>query len=107
MTTGKLAWGTSSYTSVDINLSEEIKTNGTYQVIVPSYSIYNKGWTNAATRRCNPELILTFTVENNDTAIEGVDSEQGIKTIYDLSGRKVENPAKGIYIVNGKKVTVK
>ena len=107
VTTGKLAWGTSSYTSVDINLSEEIKTNGTYQVIVPSYSIYNKGWTNAATRRCNPELILTFTVENNDTAIEGVDSEQGIKTIYDLSGRKVENPAKGIYIINGKKVTVK
>ena len=52
-------------------------------------------------------MILTFTVENNDTAIEGVDSEQGIKTIYDLSGRKVENPAKGIYIVNGKKVTVK
>ena len=107
VTTGKLAWGTSSYTSVDINLSEEIKTNGTYQVIVPSYSIYNKGWTNAATRRCNPELILTFTVENNDTAIEGVDCEQGIKTIYDLSGRKVENPAKGIYIINGKKVTVK
>ena len=107
VTTGKLAWGTSSFTAVDINLGEEIKTNGTYQVIVPAYSIYNKGWTNAATRRCNPELILTFTVENNDTAIEGVDCEQGIKTIYDLSGRKVENPAKGIYIVNGKKVTVK
>ena len=26
---------------------------------------------------------------------------------YDLSGRRVENPAKGIYIQNGKKVYVK
>ncbi len=28
-------------------------------------------------------------------------------TIYDLSGRRVSNPARGIYIVNGKKVIVK
>ena len=27
--------------------------------------------------------------------------------IYDLIGRRVENPAKGIYIVNGKKVVIK
>ena len=26
---------------------------------------------------------------------------------YDLSGRRVENPVQGIYIVNGKKVLVK
>ena len=26
---------------------------------------------------------------------------------YDLSGRRVEKPTKGIYIVNGKKVVVK
>ena len=29
------------------------------------------------------------------------------KTYYDLSGRRVSNPAKGIYIVNGKKVIIK
>ena len=28
-------------------------------------------------------------------------------TIYDLMGRKVENPAKGIYIINGRKVVIK
>ena len=28
-------------------------------------------------------------------------------TIYDLQGRKVENPTKGLYIVNGKKVVIK
>ena len=27
--------------------------------------------------------------------------------IYDLMGRRVENPAKGVYIVNGKKVVIK
>jgi hypothetical protein len=39
--------------------------------------------------------------------IESVVVENNAKGIYDLQGRKVENPAKGIYIVNGKKVTVK
>jgi hypothetical protein len=27
--------------------------------------------------------------------------------IFDLSGRRVSNPAKGIYIINGKKVLIK
>ena len=37
-----------------------------------------------------------------------VKAESGkVKTIYDLNGRAVENPASGIYIVNGKKVLVK
>ena len=30
-----------------------------------------------------------------------------VKAIYDLSGRAVENPSKGLYIINGKKVLVK
>lgn len=42
------------------------------------------------------------------TGIEDVKSEQSnANCIYDLQGRKVENPVKGIYIVNGKKVLVK
>ena len=30
-----------------------------------------------------------------------------VKTVYDLNGRAVKNPAKGIYIINGKKVLIK
>jgi hypothetical protein len=30
-----------------------------------------------------------------------------VKGIYDLQGRKVENPTQGIYIVDGEKVFVK
>ena len=42
------------------------------------------------------------------TGIEDVKGENGnVKTIYDLQGRKVENPTKGIYIINGKKILVK
>ena len=39
--------------------------------------------------------------------IESVVVENNAKGIYDLTGRKVANPTKGIYIVNGKKVLVK
>lgn len=38
------------------------------------------------------------------TAIETIDSEAGEGVIYDLSGRRVNNAVKGVYIINGKKV---
>lgn len=47
-----------------------------------------------------------------DAAITGIenvnaqDSEADVKT-FDLQGRRVTNPAKGVYIVNGKKVIMK
>jgi hypothetical protein len=50
-------------------------------------------------------------VELNNTAIEDVKIEGenvGAKgEIYDLAGRRVENPTKGMYIVDGKKVFIK
>ena len=42
-----------------------------------------------------------------ETAIEEVKNEVVVEGIYDLSGRRVENPVKGLYIINGKKVLVK
>lgn len=42
------------------------------------------------------------------TGISEVKGESGdVKTVYDLQGRRVTNPTKGIYIVGGKKVLVK
>ena len=50
-------------------------------------------------------------VELNNTAVEEVecdDENAGAESeIYDLQGRKVEKPAKGLYIVDGKKVFIK
>ena len=31
----------------------------------------------------------------------------GNETFYNLNGQKVQNPTKGLYIVNGKKVIIK
>ena len=43
-----------------------------------------------------------------ETSIEEVKGEsREVKGIFDLSGRRVENPAAGIYIIDGKKVLVK
>jgi hypothetical protein len=43
-----------------------------------------------------------------ETGIGEVKAENGnVKGIYDLQGRKVENPTQGIYIVDGEKVFVK
>ena len=47
-------------------------------------------------------LILTDT--GMDTQIEGVTTISPDAAIYDLSGRRVKQPTKGIYIMNGKKI---
>ena len=46
-------------------------------------------------------------VPGDDTGIDSVAGETVVEGIYDLSGRRVENPVKGIYVINGKKVLVK
>ena len=52
---------------------------------------------------------FTVTVGNEvNTDIVEVKGENGeVKTIYDLQGRKVESPSKGIYIIDGKKTYIK
>ena len=44
----------------------------------------------------------TTSIDNEQLIIDNAAIE-----VYDLAGRRVENPTKGIYIVNGKKVVVK
>ena len=48
-------------------------------------------------------------LDGETTAIQSIDNGQLTKdnVIYDLSGRRVENPTKGIFIMNGKKFVVK
>ena len=43
------------------------------------------------------------------TAIKGVSSVPAAtdNTYYDLQGRRVENPGRGLYILNGKKVIIR
>ena len=58
--------------------------------------------------RVSKNIEFTLTYSNAETGISEVKGENGdVKGIYDLQGRKVENPSKGIYIINGKKTLVK
>lgn len=54
----------------------------------------------------------SFSIVFNDggyaAAIEGVSpAERSADSVFDLQGRRVEKPVKGIYVVNGKKVVIK
>lgn len=46
---------------------------------------------------------FNVTVTGSVTAIKAIETEQNNK-VYDLTGREVKNPTKGLYIVGGKKV---
>jgi len=50
-----------------------------------------------------------FGFDGNTTGIDAtlVNSEKVNSVVYDLQGRRVAQPAKGLYIVNGKKVVIK
>ena len=73
--------------------------NSEYKVVCTTELLENSMWT-------------VIRLEANNTGIEEtfdeVKAENGkVKTIYDLQGRKVDIPTKGLYIIDGKKVLVK
>ena len=54
-----------------------------------------------------PDKDITIYGSYNTTAIDGVNADKKENVIYDMSGRVVDVPTKGIYIINGKKVLIK
>ena len=104
-------WSGYDYTSTPIT------ETGTYTLdltsIVVDYAgesyIDEWGYSNMKWHGKNGCCRGTYTWTIGDTAIEEVKGENGeVKTIYDLTGRRVENITNaGIYIVDGKKVLVK
>lgn len=47
-------------------------------------------------------------IEKIETGIDSIAADNNAKKqVFDLAGRRVSAPAKGLYIVNGKKVLVK
>ena len=95
------------YTQLRLVAETPITLPGTYTLFIEDYNIANTDWE-------NQEMLgaQTFTFEfyggKITSDINEVKGENGeATTIYDLQGRKVETPAKGIYIINGKKTLVK
>ena len=55
-----------------------------------------------------PAFYISHVADDDDaTDIEAAASENAAPVVYDLLGRRVDNPTSGIYIVNGKKVVIK
>ena len=78
------------------------KEDGTYLTLNSDYNVV------CTTDLLDNSMWTIVRLEANNTGIEEVTCEDGnTNTIYDLQGRKIENPTKGIYIINGKKVFVK
>lgn len=47
---------------------------------------------------------FSFSFGDMETAIKAIESDNSKAVIYDIAGRRVQKAAKGLYIVNGKKV---
>ena len=59
----------------------------------------------------NARLTISFADDDNETTSLNEElrmkNEESVDAWYDMQGRKVAQPAKGLYIVNGKKVVIK
>ena len=82
----------------DCTLSFQAKESGLYLAMNSEFMAVG---TEAQNRNA---MWLVYIVAKNMTAIEIVEAEKDCDTLYDLQGRKIANPQKGIYIKNGKKV---
>ena len=53
------------------------------------------------------DVVYTAIIKSTPTAIDAILASDGQLKVYDLQGRRVELPVKGIYVINGKKVMIK
>ncbi len=108
---------TVSYRCIDKN-GEELRTatryvkgGNSYTAITPiidGYTFKESDVKYEEISRVTKNIDITYTYISETTDVVEVKTENGnVTAVYDLSGRKVTNPTKGIYIVNGKKTVIK
>ena len=74
------------------------------EMITDSWGTYVGTW-HGKNGSC--EGTYTWTIAEEDNAVNFINTEAGELVIYDLLGRRVEKTTTGIYIVNGRKVIIK
>ncbi len=93
-------------TDFDENKSVELEglEEGKYKIEAPAGMFLVNGKSSAAVSR-------SFTVhsDGSTTGVKEISAEaaNGVQVIFDLQGRRLSAPIKGVNIINGKKVLVK
>ena len=83
---------------------------GSADCYIDDVMIYNRELTNTDVRALYTMLnrVTDFTKGEGGTGISEIKNEEWVSgKCYDLSGRRVEKPTRGLYIVNGKKILIK
>ncbi|MCD8265729.1 MAG: hypothetical protein LUC33_01105 [Prevotellaceae bacterium] len=115
-TVPEAGWLTGTYISTEVPTGSYVLQNQTdnglaFYIVTDDEPITigaNHCYLTASETAAAPAVIFLFP-DGKTTAITGVEADvtEGSEAIYDLSGRKVSQTRKGIYIVNGKKVVIK
>ena len=88
--------------------SDDLKSTITTVKLLPFRSYYTSTKSGSNSNRLMQMNIVFGKNEQGDqTGIKQIETIKENGAVYDLQGRRVENPTKGLYIVNGKKVMVK
>ena len=110
--TNKLIAGTGAAISYDAGESQfyYILTNGQFKAANNSPVAVGKAYLSLDGAPAANELTISF--DDEDGGVTGIAEMKAMRnveneTFYDLQGRRVAQPAKGLYIVNGRKVIVK
>ena len=84
------------------------RANGNDGSIILMASGVFDAWSGSEGYSANYSNHFRIDIVDVETGVEEVKGENGkVKAIYDLQGRKVDAPSKGIYIIEGKKVLIK
>ena len=92
----------------DGTLGVYYEENGVFGGFTMRFVRFSLDWASNGTYKFTEDAPFYPIKSTNPTAIEEVKTESGkVEGIYDLHGRKVDTPSKGLYIIDGKKVLVK
>ena len=71
------------------------------------YNVANRAYLAVPTSALGPSSAIGFGFDDETTGIQNIERTINDNRYYTLDGRRVAEPTKGIYIINGKKVVIK
>lgn len=105
----KLTYDNNDGYNIIFVLKEAITTSGSYTFTIPAGKIYNglfdadaEDFGVSAGAIYNPELTLSVTVENT-TGVANINVQMNGKS-YNVAGQRISKDAKGVIVVDGKKL---